>query len=120
MNWYLAKLVFRILITDSETQPLQFDEQVRLVRGNNPEEALLKARTIGHEEAEEFLNTSKKMIKWEFIDVSQLSEVEELRDGMEVFSRTEEVEEPDGYLHTVKRMAESIVNKIKASTVLSN
>lgn len=119
MNWYLTKLVFRIY-TSNDEQTLQFDEQFRLVKAESKAEALVKAKTIGREEEEEFENASKNTIKWEFIDVAQLSEMEELRDGMEVFSRTEEVEEPDGYLHTVKKLAENISKRSSISSVLNN
>ena len=41
MNWYIAKIVFRIITGDGNHMP-QFDEQLRLINANNEEEAFEK------------------------------------------------------------------------------
>jgi len=46
MNWYLAKMVFRIICGDGN-HTAQFDEQLRLVSGNSLEEAFHKAPLKG-------------------------------------------------------------------------
>ncbi|MEK7225456.1 MAG: DUF4288 domain-containing protein, partial [Bacteroidota bacterium] len=51
MNWYLAKIVFRIVCGDGN-HLAQFDEQLRLIRADKREEALLKAQLLGSREEE--------------------------------------------------------------------
>ncbi len=46
MKWYLAKLVFRIICGEGE-HTAQFDEQLRLIKANNKEEAFHKAKRVG-------------------------------------------------------------------------
>ncbi|MCF8452420.1 MAG: DUF4288 domain-containing protein [Pedobacter sp.] len=42
MNWYVAKLIFRITCGNGNNQP-QFDEQLRLISASGEKEALIKA-----------------------------------------------------------------------------
>ena len=55
MNWYLAKLVFRILCGDGK-HTAQFDEQLRLILAGSKEEAFHKAQAIGKNDEEMFFN----------------------------------------------------------------
>ena len=45
MNWYLTKIVFQIICGDGDHTP-QFDEQLRLIRADKKEEALLNAASF--------------------------------------------------------------------------
>ncbi|HEV3251858.1 MAG TPA: DUF4288 domain-containing protein, partial [Puia sp.] len=45
MNWYLAKIVFRIICGEGQHIP-QFDEQLRLIEAGNEVEAFEKATNI--------------------------------------------------------------------------
>ena len=45
MNWYMAKIVFRIICGEGHHTP-QFDEQLRLIGATNEEEAFEKAKAI--------------------------------------------------------------------------
>jgi len=74
MNWYLAKIAFQIICGEGNHQP-QFDEQLRLIAAEEEEEALLKARNIGINEQESFLNQHQKLVQWKFIDVSERPKV---------------------------------------------
>src|SRR5690349_1088525 len=88
MNWYIAKIVFGITTETSQKQ--QFDEQLRLIYADSLEEAFLKARTIGLSEEDSFLNDKNHLVKWEFINVPELTLVKNLEDGVEVHSRIHE------------------------------
>ena len=46
MNWYMAKLIFRIVCGDGE-HTAQFDEQLRLVMGITKEDAYKALRILG-------------------------------------------------------------------------
>ncbi len=61
MKNYLAKLVFHIH-TESKSANAQFDEQIRVVTGNNAEEALYSARSIGRNEEDSFIVKQKAMV----------------------------------------------------------
>ena len=107
MNWYLAKIVFRIVCGDGD-HVAQFDEQLRLVRAENKEDAFLKAQTLGKKEQETFLNRKEQLVQWQFINVSELYKLSELIDGAEVYSRIEERDNADAYIYTVNQKAENI------------
>ncbi len=89
MNWYLAKMVFRIICGEGEHTP-QFDEQLRLVAGNSKEEAFRKAQEMGQQEEEAFYNRKEQLVQWQFINISELYRLSELIDGAELYSRIEE------------------------------
>ena len=107
MNWYLAKVVYRIVCGEGN-HLAQFDEQLRLIAGENKEEAFLKAQKIGQNEEETFFNSKEQLVKWEFVNVSELYLLSELIDGAELYSRIEEKENADAYVYTVNQKAESI------------
>lgn len=57
MNWYLAKMVFRILCGDGNHRA-QFDEQLRLISAVSREEAFHKALEWGKKMKIFFLTSS--------------------------------------------------------------
>lgn len=97
MKWYLAKLVYRILCGDGTHTP-QFDEQLRLIHAEDELHAFQKARLFGHREQDNFLNAADKPVHWKFIDVSEIHELNNLNDGVEIYSRISEEENAD--IHT--------------------
>ncbi|HEX7846909.1 MAG TPA: DUF4288 domain-containing protein [Chitinophagaceae bacterium] len=107
MNWYLAKIVYRIVCGEGK-HLAQFDEQLRLIAAVNKEEAFLKAQSIGRKEEEAFFNSKEQLVKWEFINVSELYLLSELIDGAELYSRIEEKENADAYVYTVNQKAENL------------
>lgn len=108
MNWYLAKMVFRIICGEGEHTP-QFDEQLRLVSGNSKEEAFFKAKEMGQQEQESFFNRKEQLVQWRFINVSELYRLSELIDGAELYSRIEEKDNAEAYIYTINQKAENIV-----------
>ena len=107
MNWYLAKLVFRIVCGDGDHLP-QFDEQLRLISAENKESAFCKAQGMGKNEEESFLNRRDQLVRWQFINVSELYRLSELIDGAELYSRIEERENAEAYIYMVNQKAENI------------
>ena len=110
MNWYLARLVFRIICGDGDHTP-QFDEQLRLISSPSTEEAFEKARQTGQKEQETFYNRKQQLVQWQFINVSELYEISELIDGAELYSRIEEKDNAHAYIHVVNQKAENIFSK---------
>lgn len=107
MNWYLAKMVFRILCGDGTHTP-QFDEQLRLVAAGSREEAFHKAQSLGMKSEELFFNHQQQLVRWQFISVSELYLLQELIDGAELYSRVEETNDADSYIKFVHARAEQI------------
>lgn len=104
MNWYIAKLIFNINI-ENGMQAAQFDEQLRLINAHSPEEAFFKARSLGKKEEETFVNENKHLVSWKFIDVAELSPIEDIKDGTELYSNTYEAEEASAYIKFVRHKA---------------
>ncbi len=109
MNWYIAKIVFRIS-NGTNGQKAQFDEHLKLLNANSFEEALLKARILGLKEEDSFLNDQSQPVKWEFVNVAELIPLYEIKDGLEVYSQIHETasEETNTYIHNVHQRAASL------------
>lgn len=107
MNWYLSKLVFRIICGEGQHTP-QFDEQLRLIEASNEHEALDKAQAIGEKEQEGFYNHEHQLVQWKFINVAELYKLSDLLDGAEVYSRIIESDDPERYIEFTDRKAAHI------------
>ncbi len=104
MNWYLVKLIYCVDISGNDKLS-QFDEQLKLIKALNLEEAFFKARELGKKGEAVFTNTNKLAVNWKFIDVADLKLIEHFEDGMEVYSRTEEVDDPLAFIQFVRQKA---------------
>lgn len=104
MNWYLAKIIFRIICGEGD-HTAQFDEQLRLIAADNEELALQKAQQMGRSEEESFPNQQQQMVQWMFINVAELYQLRELMDGAELYSRIQEYDEAENYISTVHKKA---------------
>ena len=110
MNWYLAKIVYRIICGDGN-HTAQFDEQLRLICAADELHAFHKARRLGENEQDHFLNAVQKPVHWKFIDVSELHKLDDLIDGAEVHSRIREEDDPDAYIK---------ITQLRAAHLLEN
>ena len=108
MNWYLTKLVFRIICGDGDHTP-QFDEQLRLISAPSKEDAFAKAKQLGEKEQDTFYNRKHQLVQWQFINVSELYKLSELIDGAELYSRIEERDNAEAYIHIVNQKADNIL-----------
>ena len=61
MNWYLTKIIYRIICGDGN-HTAQFDEQLRLISAEDDLHAFIKARQLGHREEDSFLNNNRKPV----------------------------------------------------------
>ncbi|MES1217709.1 MAG: DUF4288 domain-containing protein [Bacteroidota bacterium] len=108
MSWYLAKIVFRIVCGDGQ-HTAQFEEQLRLVSATNKEEAFYKAQAIGKKETESFFNHKQQLVSWQFINVSELYQLNNQLDEAELFSCVSEKEDAEHYEYVVNKKAENIL-----------
>lgn len=102
MARYLAKLVFNININNGDHNS-QFDEQVRIVEAYSPEDAFMKARSIGKQEEEVFYNKENKPVSWKFIDVADLYPLETTKHGEQLYSVTHEKEDTMSFINYIRQ-----------------
>lgn len=113
MKWFIAKLVFQIIQEEGKVAP-QFDEQLRLIMADHPAEAFAKSQVFGRNEEVEFSRGTKDRVKWTFVAVAELIPLQDLKDGMELYSFSPENPEAGHYLNFIKlkseKLQESLVN----------
>ena len=110
MNWYITKIVFNVSDERNPSATL-FDEQLRLVTADSAEEAFIKARTLGLYQEEIHYRDTVKREKWEFINVSEVVPVENLKDGIALYSHiheTKETKEASAYVNVIHQKAIAI------------
>jgi Domain of unknown function (DUF4288) len=107
MNWYLSKIIFRIICGEGQHTP-QFDEQLRLISARDENEAFRKAFDIGEREQEGFYNDDQKLVQWKFINVAELYRLSGLLDGAEMYSRIQETDDAEAYIDLANRRADHI------------
>ncbi len=111
MNWFLAKIVYRIVCGNGDHTP-QFDEQLRLIEATDAAAAFDKAHSIGIQEQESFLNQKQHPVQWQFVNVSELYRISALIDGAELYARVQETENADIYMELVHKKAAHIQQNI--------
>lgn len=97
MNWYVAKIVFRIISGEGK-HDAQFDEQLRLISAENDKQAFDKAVGLGQVCQDSFLNNNSQQVRWEFIDVAEINRLNELADGTELYYQIQEPANADLYM----------------------
>jgi len=97
MNWYTAKIVFRIISGEGNHEP-QFDEQLRLISADSDKQAFEKAHKLGLICQDSFMNNQKQPVRWEFIDVPEINQLSELGDGTELYYQIHEPENAETYI----------------------
>lgn len=108
MKWYIAKIVFQI-VNNSNIQ--QFDEQVRIIKAADIEDAFCKANDIAKAEENEFSDFYNNKVNWKFVAVPYLSELSSLEHGTELCSQIIEKEPKENYLYSIKLKQEEIKRK---------
>ncbi len=107
MNWYLTKIIFRIICGNGDHTP-QFDEQLRLIKAADEQDALAKAQYIGQKESDAFINAKEQQVQWKFINIAELYKINGFIDGAELYSRIYETDNADEYINLINRKAENI------------
>src|SRR6202000_41994 len=107
MNWYLSKIIFRIICGEGQHTP-QFDEQLRLIAAGDENEAFQKALAIGEREQDGFYNHDRQLVQWKFINVAAIYLLGTLLDGAEMYSRIQETDDPEAYIDQANRRADHI------------
>ncbi|MEP7109594.1 MAG: DUF4288 domain-containing protein [Ferruginibacter sp.] len=108
MNWYLAKLVFRIICGHGNHTP-QFDEQLRLIYADDELHAFHKARLLGEGDCIKDPGETGAEVTWKFIDVSELHPLTRLTNGAEIYSVIKEEADADSYIRIIKKTATQLL-----------
>ena len=107
MNKYIAKIVLQIVSGNGQHKP-QFDEQLHLIEAKDEKEALKKAREKGRSEEDHFSNEKNETVRWKFIDVVDLLEMRDMKNGSQIYSRIEEADDATNYINAAKQKARTI------------
>ena len=110
MNWYLVKLIFS-LDGYNDAKNAQFDEQLRLINATNEEAAYFKAKQLGKQFQSTFSNENGNLLSFNFIDVSEVIKVEQLSDGVEIYSNTIETHDKKTFIQSVIQKGMAIQSK---------
>lgn len=108
MNWFLAKLVFRIIYGDGHHTP-QFDEQLRLIYAADELHAFHKARLLGEGDCLKDNDDIIANVKWKFIDVVELHLLKEYTDGAEIYSVIKEEADANLYIRSIQKTATQLL-----------
>ena len=101
MRWFLLTASYQILHPDSTLY--QFDEQVLLLKAESREEAFFKGKRIAGYEERSFSSSSGEVVRWKFLGITDLREIDELTEFVQVGSCTREIENPLRYIHDIKK-----------------
>ena len=71
---------------------------------------------MGQKEEDAFYNRKHELVKWQFINISELYLLSELIDGAELYSRIEEKENAEAYIYTVNQKAEKTFSSLKRTS----
>jgi hypothetical protein len=88
-KWYVATLIMLCKVTNEMSELFTCDEQIRLIRATDSEQAYEKALRFGKDEEHSYMNSDGNEVFWEFIGLEDLEELfdETIRDGREIRSR---------------------------------
>jgi hypothetical protein len=89
MKSYTAQIIYRIECDGQHTD--QYEEQWRLVFGNDEQHALSEARKAGQTEETTFIDRHGRTIYWRMLAVKDLQPVELVNGGL-LFSMVREAE----------------------------
>ena len=95
-QWYVATLIVQCRVGDQQDGPFTCDEQIRLIRAVDAEEAYQKALQLGKGEEVVYQNSDGEDVFWEFVGLEDLEELfdKTISDGREIRSRLSEQDRP--------------------------
>ena len=115
MEWYVAKMVYQV-INSKKSHTTQIDEQYKLIQADDRAWAWEKANILGKLGECKLEGIKQASVQWKFIYVVDLIEIGELKDGVELFSGTDEPEDLEEYMAVselrAKRIMEAFNNQL--------
>ncbi|MEO6549421.1 MAG: DUF4288 domain-containing protein [Ferruginibacter sp.] len=108
MNWFIAKMVYRIVCGHGDHTP-QFDEQLRLIYAEDKLHAFHKARLLGDGDCIKDDSDVPINVQWKFMDVVELHSLHNSTDGAEIDSVIKEEADAEMYIRTIKKRATQLL-----------
>lgn len=108
MEWYVAKMVYQV-VNNKKTHTPQIDEQYKLIQADDRAWAWEKANILGKLGECKLESSKQASVQWKFINVVDLFEIGELKDGVELFSGTDEPEDIEEYMAVSELRARRIM-----------
>lgn len=102
MKWFALRYIFQIVSGDGSYAP-QFDEQLRLIHASDANDALSKGESQASGFHKPFRNCNGELVKWEFICIADLYEIEAPQDGVEVSSVVHEPANLTNFMDELRR-----------------
>ncbi|AOM75882.1 DUF4288 domain-containing protein [Pedobacter steynii] len=102
MKWFVLRYIFQIISGDGNYAS-QFDEQLRLIQAVDAQDALQKGEGQSENFHRPFRNCNGELVKWEFICIADLYEIEPPGHGSEVGSVLHEPKDMVVFLDELKR-----------------
>lgn len=102
MKWFVLRYIFQIISGDGNYAS-QFDEQLRLIQAADATDALSKGEQQASNFHRPFRNCHGELVKWEFICIADLYEIEAPADGSEIASVLHEPKDMANFLEELKR-----------------
>lgn len=102
MKWFVLRYIFQIISGDGNYAS-QFDEQLRLISAEDAAEAWSKGESQAANFHRPFRNCHGELVKWEFICIADLYEIETPCDGSEIASVLHEPKDMTRFLEELKR-----------------
>jgi hypothetical protein len=88
MSLFYIKLTYKII---SETALKSYEEQIRIIEASSINLAYYKAMSLGKNEAIENNSIETSKVYWEFFGLTELKELPEIKDGIELETTTQEL-----------------------------
>lgn len=107
MQWYLTKLIYSIMHGNNSTTA-KFDEQLRLIQAEDALHALIKARQLGHQQADAYLPVNNTAYK--FIDVAKIQLLSQVNDGTAVYNTISEPTDATAFIKSTYLSAADLMD----------
>lgn len=86
-DWYIATLIIQAVVDDPRAEEdILCDEQIRLIRADDPHQAYRKALALGNGEEVEYKNEFGGTVRWQFVGLRTFNrlDADEMTDGGEL------------------------------------
>lgn len=110
MKWFAVNCIYQVICGEGKHSP-QFNEQIRLLQALNRLEAVEKVNQQVTQYNVPFKNCVGEKVVWKFLGIASLTEINEIKDGVEVASKILEPKSAENYLkklkHRIRLLTES-------------
>ncbi len=114
--WYQVKCVFRISYLTGKQED-ELEEQIRIVKAANPQEAYEITLHVTRTEEEIITTQQGGLIQWALEEITGIHKIQELKNGGLLYSRPITNEQMNTYLFGVKASAQQLQEELRRHSV---